>query len=254
MVNLSVVSVILFLSKKPLQLHMLDRVWPLIAFILAFTVATLVIQSATPSPYVAINSLYANLQRFLQLPVDIFSIFMIKVFFPATQKLNPLLISLLEWLSKNGVTEKLANFFAAMLEYLAKSTETIARSYDGRKMMESVNGRISLEYTSDNSFMSIYTIGGPVSLVIWLWLWMVLFWAGIKKNITWPGIFSAHALGGLVFCFASGFFLRTPQLFPVWIFISMVLGVCLCWWSSAGVNPVTADSARLSSSNLAKAL
>lgn len=217
MVNLFAVSAILFLNRKAIPQSRSDRAWPLIAFMLSFAVFVLVIESASPSPYSTINTLFANLNRFLQLPVDIFWIFMMKVFFPAMQKLDPLLTPMI---GPAAFVNMEANMRAA------------ADVYETGKIMESVNGRILLEYISDNSFMSIYAVGGVVSLVIWLWLWAVLFWKGIRKNMNSPGIFSAHALGGLILCFVSGFFLRTPQLFPVWIFLSMVLGACLCWWSA----------------------
>ncbi len=232
-VNLAVVSSILFLSRKLVQKNMFDQVWPFGAFVLAFAVSALVIESSSPSTYLAVNTLYANLQRFLQLPADMFWILMIKVIFPVMQKIEPFLASFLEWLPQNTLSEKVMNSLPAVFGDLSKSIETAASTHESRKIMESISGRVSSQYTSDNSFVSIYAIGGPVSLAFWLCQWGILFWIGIKKSITSPGVLSAHALGALVLCFASGFFLRTPQLFPTWIFLAMVLGACLCWWSIA---------------------
>jgi len=215
-VNLFAVSVIIFWRRKFMQISAMDQAWPLIAFLLAFILCAVVIEWLTPSPYAFLNTLHANLYRFLQLPVSIFWILMMKMGFPAMQVIEPLLI----WL-----------FGAELWAILTNSLASAASSYEGGKMAESVSGRMLLEYISDNSFMSIYAIGGVSALVIWLWLWAILFFMGVKKFKGSPGFFSAYALVGLIFCFVSGFFLRTPQLFPIWVFLSMLLGFCLSWWS-----------------------
>lgn len=269
-VNLSSASMLLFLSRKNIQQNALDWFWPPLAFMLAFAASALLIDYATPSPYAFLNTLRANLQRFLELPVDIFWIFVMKVFSPAMQHLDRMLVSLSEWLPKSALMVKLAAILPTAFEDLgasiqsaansigaaAKGMETMAVTSDAGKMMESVSGRILLEYISDNSFMSIYAIGGIVSLAIWFGLWLLLFWMGIKKSMNSPGIFSAYALTGLVFCFTSGLFIRAPQLFPTWVFLSMVLGACLCWWSSVGANSSAAkvDFPRLSPSGPAEAV
>lgn len=228
-INLFAVSVIIFWSRKSMQISAIDQVWPLIAFLLAFILCAIAIEWLTPSPYAFLNTLHANLYRFLQLPISIFWILMMKMVFPMMQIIEPFLI----WL-----------FGAELWAMLTNSIASAASSYEGGKMAESISGRMLLEYISDNSFMSIYAIGGLLALAIWLWLWATLFWTAIKKNKSYPGVFSAYALTGLIFCFVSGFFLRTPQLFPVWVFLSMVLGFCLSWWSSAAANsaavPITA--------------
>lgn len=269
-VNLSAASVFLFFSRKHIRQNALDWLWPPLAFMLAFVASALLIEYAAPSPYAVLNTLRANLQRFLELPVDIFWIFVMKVFSPAMQHMDRLLVSLAEWLPKSALMIKLAAIFPTIFGDLsasiqaaansigaaAKGMETMAVTSDAGKMMESVSGRILLEYISDNSFMSIYAIGGIVSLAIWFGLWLLLFWMGIKKSMNSPGIFSAYALTGLVFCFTSGLFIRAPQLFPTWVFLSMVLGACLCWWSSPGENSsaAKADFFRLRPTGPAKAV
>jgi hypothetical protein len=239
-VNLAVVSSILFLSRRSVQHNMFDQAWPFGAFLLAFVVTALLIETS-PATHPALNTLEANLQRFLQLPGDIFWILMMKVVFPVMQKIEPFLASLFEWLPKNAFSERLLASLPMVLGDISKSIETAANTHESRKIMESISGRVSTQYTSDNSFVSIYAIGGPAALAFWLGQWGLLFWIGIKKSLRSPGVLSAHALGALALCFASGFFLRTPQLFPIWIFLAMVLGACLCWWStdSPGSRPAT---------------
>jgi hypothetical protein len=232
LVNLFAVTAILVSGRKYNEKSLLEKVWPLIAFILSFMAWTLLIELLSPGRFATIDAMRANLYRFLQLPVDIFWIFVMKLFFPLMDKLRPLLTSLLESLPSSGFADMLSHSVSNAFESMTRNINTAASSYEAGKMMESVNGRILLEYISDNSFMSIYAVGGSVAIAVWLVLWVFLFWAGIRKNMVCPGVFSAHSLGGLILCFVSGFFLRTPQLFPVWIFLSMILGACVCWWST----------------------
>jgi hypothetical protein len=230
-VNLVAVSSTLLLRRKSVRQSVFDQTWPLGAFVLAFAVTALFIESSSPGAVPAINNLSANLQRFLQLPADLFWTGMIRIIFPAIKKIEPAVMSFLQWMPENYLSDKLLKFSLAFIAGLLNITEAVANTYESSRVIESISGRLTLQYTSDNSFVSIYAIGGPASLAAWLCQWGVLFWIGIKKSITSPGVLSAHALGALVFCFASGFFLRTPQLFPVWMFLAMVLGACLCWWS-----------------------
>lgn len=234
--NLGAVPMILFWRRKFIQKGRLDWIWPPAAFLLAFLVCLCLIEYAAPSRHAFMTTLYANLHRFLQLPEDVFWIFIMKVFTPGMKTLEPILVTAFEWLiarlPSTSFTNNLGDAFPSALGDFTKNVATAASSYEAGKVMESVKGRMLLEYISDNSFMSIYAVGGMWSLLIWLFLWAILFWTGIRNMQSRPGILSAHALAAVGFCFASGFFLRAPQLFPVWIFLSMVLGACLCWWSS----------------------
>lgn len=222
-INLLVISSFMLINKKFIQLSATDKFWPLASFVTAFIVSAGIIEYVNPSQNLLFNTLSANLQRFMQLPIDLFWIFMMKIYFPLT---------------------KSAIIFLTFLPTL-ENMQAAANAYVSGHMSESVNGRISLEYTSDNSFMSIYAIGSIASLVVWLWLWAVLLWLGVVKNRKARGIYSSYALVGLIFCFSSGLFLRTPQLFPIWIFMSMVLGACLCWWLLAESNDNLGQSSTL---------
>jgi hypothetical protein len=96
--------------------------------------------------------------------------------------------------------------------------------------MESLDGRVQLGVFADNSFLSIYAIGGFSALVFWLLLWSTMAWLAINKYRAFPGIYSIYALTATMSCLISGLFLRSAQLFPVWVFISIVLGLNLGWW------------------------
>jgi hypothetical protein len=223
-INLLAIAFFMMSNKKHIQLSALDKFWPLISFVMVFFVCAGIINYINPSQSLLANTLFANLQRFIQLPTDIFWIFMMKIYFPIAKTFSSL--------------PALDNMQVA------------ANTYVSGHMSESVNGRMVLEYTSDNSYMSIYAVGSIASLVIWLWLWAVLLWLGIAKNRKASGIYSSYALVGLIFCFSSGLFLRSPQLFPIWIFMSMVLGACLCWWLLAENNETLGQNTPLGGSKI----
>lgn len=221
-INLLAISLFTLSNKKSIQLSLTNKFWPLVSFVAAFIICASIISYINPSQYLISKTLLANLQRFMQLPIDIFWIFMMKIYFPIG---------------------KVFSFLPAL-----DNIQSAANVYVSGHMGESVNGRMVLEYTSDNSFMSIYAIGGIASLFIWLGLWVVMLWLGIVKNRKARGVYSSYALVGLIFCFSSGLFLRSPQLFPIWIFMSMVLGACLCWWLLAESNDSLSQSSALGSS------
>ncbi|MEI6300023.1 MAG: hypothetical protein WCR74_01140 [Betaproteobacteria bacterium] len=211
-VNLFAISVLLFAGRKSNHMSAINRSWPLVCFLTIFSLWFLFVLVFHPSEYSLVNTLAANMWRFLQLPVDIFWIVMIKIGLP--------------------VLTELGFSFTSDITQWVQSAQISADTYLSGRMGESIDGRTLLTLTSDNSFVSIYAIGGAAAIALWLWLWGILLWLAMVKNRFAPGLYSSYALVVLIFCFTSGIFLRTPQLFPTWIFISMVLGVCMSWWLS----------------------
>lgn len=216
LINLTAISLFFIGNNIYIRLSLSDKLWPLISFVLAFVICAIFIEYFNSSRFAFANTLYANMQRFLQLPLDIFWIFMIKIIFP--------------------VGDQLSLFLPSGFDQMTKGMRVFGAEHISGHMSESVNGRTLLESTSDNSFVSIYAIGGLAALLIWFCLWAILLWLGLAKNRRVRGINSSYALVGLIFCFTSGLFLRTPHLFPSCIFLSMVLGACLCWWLLADID------------------
>lgn len=203
-INVVAISLFMLGDKKAIRNSPIDKCWPAISFVIAFFFCVALIEYVNPVQSLFTKSLLANLYRLTQLPVDIFSIFLVKIYFPLTD-----------------VFPFLPKFRDLLLILNANLSDRIS---------ESIEGRTAFLYTSDNSFISIYVIGTIVALALWLSLWALLLWYGLARNYKFQGIYSSYALVGWIFCFASGLFLRSPQLFPIWIFMSMVLGACICWW------------------------
>ncbi len=203
--NLLGISSVLLISKKVKQISVINKLWPLMTFPFLFVVFAICLWLVKSIGNPMAKALFANIQRFIQLPGELLFIIL------------------------RVLQLRLKEYFPLM-EYLPsmKSLPSIAHT------MESIKGRIGKiqlpAQFADNSFLSINAIGGYVALALWFWLWSYMIWLGINRFRKLPGIYSSYALVGIIWCFASGLFLRSAQLFPVWIFISIVLGVSLQWW------------------------
>ena len=75
----------------------------------------------------------------------------------------------------------------------------------------------------------MYHDAGGWVLLVWLVLWMIIIGTGVKSFRTNPGINSVYALSGISTCIFSAIFIRSFQVYPVWIMIAIVLGVSLAW-------------------------
>ncbi len=244
LISLATLSLFLFWGAGFVTQSRLDRVWPLVSYGLVFAMWTVLIKLASHFNYQTVTTLQANLLRFWHLPGDLFWIFMVKIFLPMTSNIEkflggPLMSAVKNWNAAAGgpfsesELESSRLFQPGWREGILETMNAATSTNATGKMMESINGRTLLEYVSDNSFLSIFAVGGSLALVAWLILWIFSFYVAIQKIMTTPGVLSSYAMTTLVFCFTSGFFLRSPQLFPVWIFMSMALGACYCWWFSA---------------------
>jgi hypothetical protein len=192
MMNLLSITLVMLISKKFKQISVINKLWPLMTFLFIFLVFGVCIWQLKSTGYPMVKALFANLQRFIQLPGELLFI---------------------------------------IARVLQVSSPWLMKYLPSMDTMESINGRIGfLAQFADNSFLSIYAIGGFVALALWFWLWSFMLWLGINRFRRLPGIYSSYAIVGIIWCFTSGLFLRSAQLFPVWIFMSAVLGVSLRWW------------------------
>lgn len=233
-INLVAISIFIPANRKFIRLSIIDSLWPLFSFILAFILCAFAIEYFNYFQYAFANTFHINLFRFTQLPIDIFWIFMIKIFFPLARHVDTFSIFIIKIFSP--LAQMPDSIFSDGFQQLIKSIQIAGNVHLKGHITESVDGRLLPQYSSDNSFLSIYAIGGTISIAIWLGLWAVLFWLGVSKYRRIRSIYSCYALVGLIFCFSSGFFLRSPQLFPIWIFMSMILGACSSWWLLIGMD------------------
>ena len=213
-VVLFIANMITCMCSKYDQRNITNKAWPLISFLMAFIFYFISLNYITLGSLTIFDTLRVNLLRFIDFPHDLISLLRMK------------LASI--------------SFINQFFNYL--NIDLMSVRLDGRELMsinESWGGRTSLLLNSDgslvfsdNSFLYIYAIGGFQALFCWAWIWVIALYIGYSKLKTSPTIYSAYAFAGLIFCLLSSVFLRTPQLFPLWIFNSMLIGFCLNWWAS----------------------
>jgi hypothetical protein len=97
------------------------------------------------------------------------------------------------------------------------------------EIVVSIEGRFVGELR-DSGWLVLYQDTG------WFGLWCVvmavsmLFTWGVRVCVTKPCFSNSYAFAALLFCILSGFVMRF-QIFPVWLFDSLVLVACLALWS-----------------------
>ena len=96
------------------------------------------------------------------------------------------------------------------------------------EIVQSIEGRF-LGGGGDAGWLVLYQeVGwfglGPVILAV-----CMLVARGVRICIQHPSPSNVYALAALCYCLVSGFVMRF-QIFPVWLFISLVLIVCLTLW------------------------
>ena len=82
----------------------------------------------------------------------------------------------------------------------------------------------------DNGYLAMQQDVGWVSVAVWVALWLGLTWMGVKTLNKVPGIKSAYTLSLVLGCAFSAVFMRSFQVFPFWVMISIVLSICLAWF------------------------
>ena len=81
----------------------------------------------------------------------------------------------------------------------------------------------------DAGWFVLYQDVGWLGLVAVIWASCMLVVWGMRAYVTHPNPSSVYALAILFYCLLTGFVMRF-QIFPVWLFISIVLIPCLVFW------------------------
>ena len=96
------------------------------------------------------------------------------------------------------------------------------------QVVESIEGRF-VSGGADSGWLVLYQDVGWFGLgAVILAVCMLVAW-GVRICISHPSPSSVYALAVLCYCLVIGFVMRF-QIFPIWLFISLVLIVCLALW------------------------
>ncbi len=95
----------------------------------------------------------------------------------------------------------------------------------------SIQGRFESPIV-DNGYLAMLQDVGWLGLVAWLALWLVLVGMGLQAIRRAPGVRSAYSLSTVLGCALAAVFMRAFQVFPFWVIISLVLGLCIAWFNN----------------------
>ncbi|MGH1406898.1 MAG: hypothetical protein ACRBBJ_10115 [Rhodomicrobiaceae bacterium] len=90
----------------------------------------------------------------------------------------------------------------------------------------SINGRLQ-SGSSDNAYYTMITDSGVIGLLMFCCMSAYIFSLIVKAMISKPGINEIYAFSIFLTIIASGFMLRSFQVFPVWGIITVVLSLIL---------------------------
>ena len=85
--------------------------------------------------------------------------------------------------------------------------------------------------TKDNIYIAMLESGGWGGFLAWMLLWAYAIRQGFVTLIKKIGVFSSYSLALIIGYAFIGLTMRTTQMFPVWVFISLPLSLCLAWFA-----------------------
>lgn len=185
-----------------------DRLYPLILFLNIFIMyAIIIISLDSVANFNFLTSLHANIDRFIYFPYD---------------------LAVLVFNSGHHLWEMIFNTANTSPTQIVQ--EVIVQTPSQAYLSSSISGRFLGEIEVDNAYVYIYEVSGSIGLMIWFFLLGFVGWLGARRYMRNPCVNSAYSLIAFIGVLASGLFMRSAQIFPIWIFISIILGLSLRWW------------------------
>lgn len=103
-----------------------------------------------------------------------------------------------------------------------------------------IEGRLSGD-GSDGGWILLYQDAGWLGVAAMVWGCSMLIFMGIRTHLVRRGPESAYSLAILVLCLLTGLVMRF-QVFPVWMFLSLLLIPCLCYWRTPYIQKLLSDN------------
>jgi hypothetical protein len=109
---------------------------------------------------------------------------------------------------------------------LLESSITQNKIYITNKTFSAINGRFEGTLV-DNGYLAILNGGGWTALMAWIFLWLVIIFIGFNALHKRPSTERAYTFSMVIGCCLSALFVRSFQVYPFWVFISLALGLSL---------------------------
>ncbi len=194
--------------------------YPFFVFIASLTgmgIFFKILDSFSKSSFKWLHGLSVLVDRFANMPEEIATY--------AVFKLNGYMILAAKKLYEytgSSIAVRCDDYFTGISNTL--STSSVFINIDGR-----LNPALPIP---DNGYLAMYHDNGWPGLLAWLILWMVIVWMGVKAFRINSGINSVYALSAVFTCLFAAIFIRSFQVYPVWIMVSIVLGISLAWFQT----------------------
>ena len=126
------------------------------------------------------------------------------------------------------LVNKLSNYFDVNLDVVLIP---VNKGHEREDINQVMAGRLSASGINiDNTYMNLQAISGWLSFLVFMFILGFTCWLGIRKYIQSPDLTSVYTLSFMSVLIFSGISMRTFQLFPLWIFFAVFLGISLHWW------------------------
>ena len=177
-------------------------------------------------------------KQFHWLPLIILPLTMLTIYAGAAWLVPPFVSSSVGWLEVALLGERFAatpvqlvNYALMKSDFLRSLSSAITGGIAGGipvQVVESIEGRF-VSGGADSGWLVLYQDVGWFGLgAVILAVCMLVAW-GVRICISHPSPSSVYALAVLCYCLVIGFVMQF-QIFPIWLFISLVLIVCLALW------------------------
>ena len=128
-------------------------------------------------------------------------------------------------------SKKLSNYFSVNLDFIFINISGLGHEREGiNRAMEGRFSTSGIGINIDNTYIYVQAISGWLSFLVFMFILGFTCWLGIRKYIQSPDLTSVYTLSFMSVLLFSGLSMRTFQLFPLWIFFAVFLGISLCWW------------------------
>ena len=108
---------------------------------------------------------------------------------------------------------------------------SVNKGHEREDINQVMAGRLSASGINiDNAYLYFQAISGWLSFLVFMFILGFTCWLGIRKYIQSPDLTSVYTLSFMSVLIFSGISMRTFQMFPLWIFFAVFLGISLCWW------------------------
>ena len=126
------------------------------------------------------------------------------------------------------LVKKLSNYFNINLDWVLFF---VNKGHEREDINQVMAGRLSASGINiDNTYMNLQAISGWLSFLVFMFILGFTCWLGIRKYIQSPDLTSVYTLSFMSVLIFSGISMRTFQMFPLWIFFAVFLGISLHWW------------------------